>query len=92
MEASSRQLRCLKELLETFGESSGLQDNFAKSCLVPINVDATLASHLAEEFMPIIDQMEKHLMLFDSLFQRRLQMVKSMLTACPWVHLDHECS
>jgi hypothetical protein len=37
MEACSRQLWALKALLQTFGDSTGLRVNYAKSIMVPIN-------------------------------------------------------
>lgn len=47
LEASGRQLLCLKGLLETFGQATGLRVNYAKSCLVPINTSREKAEHLA---------------------------------------------
>jgi hypothetical protein len=38
MEADSNQLLCLKALLNTFAESTGLHVNYSKSLTVPINV------------------------------------------------------
>jgi hypothetical protein len=38
MEADARQLFCLKALLHSFANSTGLKVNFHKSCLIPINV------------------------------------------------------
>lgn len=40
MQADPKQLFCLKALLHSFAESTGLKVNFHKSCLVPINVRA----------------------------------------------------
>jgi hypothetical protein len=39
MRASQKELICLKDLLETFAQSTGLRVNFAKSCLVPLNMN-----------------------------------------------------
>lgn len=38
MQASTSQLHCLKAILNTFEQSSGLRVSFHKSCLIPINV------------------------------------------------------
>jgi hypothetical protein len=38
MKASKRELLCLKDLLESYGQSTGLMINYAKSCLVPLNI------------------------------------------------------
>lgn len=38
MQASSFQLLCLKALLESFHQATGLRVNYSKSCLIPINV------------------------------------------------------
>jgi hypothetical protein len=38
MKTSQRELFCLKGLLETFSQSTGLKVNYGKSCMVPINV------------------------------------------------------
>jgi hypothetical protein len=38
MKASQRELLCLKALLESFAQSTGLRVNYAKSCLVPLNL------------------------------------------------------
>jgi hypothetical protein len=50
MEACSRQLWTLKALLNTFGESTGLKVNFAKSMMVLINTSELKLQHLARTF------------------------------------------
>lgn len=50
MQACSRQLLCLKSILETFAQSTGLRVNFAKSCLLPINVSNEKVTLLAGLF------------------------------------------
>lgn len=47
MQASSMQLVCLKALLESFAQATGLHVNFAKSCLLPINISDHRAKVLA---------------------------------------------
>ena len=50
MEASNKQLWALKALLNTFGESTGLKVNFAKSMMVPITISEAKLQHLARTF------------------------------------------
>jgi hypothetical protein len=50
MQACSRQLLCLKALLEILTQSTGLRVNFAKSCLLPINLSNEKAALLAGLF------------------------------------------
>jgi hypothetical protein len=50
MEACSRQLWTLKALLHSFGESTGLRVNYAKSMMVPINTSEAKLTHLAKTF------------------------------------------
>lgn len=50
MEACGRQLWTLKALLHTFGESTGLKVNYAKSVMVPINTSQNKLQHLARTF------------------------------------------
>jgi hypothetical protein len=38
MKASQKELHCLKALLETFAQSTGMKVNFSKSCMVPLNM------------------------------------------------------
>jgi hypothetical protein len=47
MKASQKELLCLKALLETFAQSMGLRVNFAKSCMVPLNMSPQKAKLLA---------------------------------------------
>jgi hypothetical protein len=47
LKASQRELHCLKALLESFSSSTGLKINYAKSCLVPINLNEEKTHHLA---------------------------------------------
>lgn len=50
MQADARQLFCLKALLQSFADSTGLRVNYHKSCLVPINVESDKVTHLARLF------------------------------------------
>jgi hypothetical protein len=50
MKASQRELLCLKALLESFAQSTGLRVNYAKSCLVPLNLSDEKAGILAGVF------------------------------------------
>jgi len=50
MPAEARQLFTLKGLLRGFSDSTGLNVNFSKSCLLPINVSEARLSHLASTF------------------------------------------
>jgi hypothetical protein len=45
MQANSRQLICLKSLLNIFADSIGLKVNYHKSIKVPLNVDDERLSH-----------------------------------------------
>jgi hypothetical protein len=50
MRASQREMLCLKAILETFAQSTGLRVNHAKSCLVPLNLEKEQAENLAGVF------------------------------------------
>jgi hypothetical protein len=50
MKTSQRELLCLKGLLESFGQSTGLRINYAKLCLVPLNMSEEKAELLAGVF------------------------------------------
>jgi hypothetical protein len=50
MKTSQRELLCLKGLLETFDQYTGLRINYAKSCLVPLNMSEEKAELLAGVF------------------------------------------
>jgi hypothetical protein len=50
MEASARQLMVLKSLLQSFGSSTGLRVNYAKSSMIPINISDRKLDHLARTF------------------------------------------
>jgi hypothetical protein len=50
MQASKKELLCLKSLLETFGISAGLRVNYAKSALVPLNMSHQHATYMAGVF------------------------------------------
>jgi hypothetical protein len=50
MQADARQLLCLKALLQSFADSTGLKVNYHKSCLVPINVAESKIPHLIGVF------------------------------------------
>lgn len=47
MQASGLQLICLKALLQSFYQAMGLRVNFAKSCLIPINISPQRTEVLA---------------------------------------------
>lgn len=47
MQVDTPQLMCLKALLNTFAQSTGLKVNFHKSSLIPINVELDRVTHLA---------------------------------------------
>jgi hypothetical protein len=47
MKASQKELHCLKALLETFAQSTGLRVNFSKSYMVPLNMSSQKAQLLA---------------------------------------------
>jgi hypothetical protein len=50
LQADARQFFCLKALLHSFADSTGLKVNYHKSCLIPINVDAQKVTQLAGVF------------------------------------------
>lgn len=50
MKVSQRELFCLKGIMHSFSLSTGLKINFHKSCLLPINFDATKTTQLAAMF------------------------------------------
>jgi hypothetical protein len=50
MKASQRELLCLKALLETYGQSTGLRVNYSKSGLVPLNMSEQHAEFMAGVF------------------------------------------
>jgi hypothetical protein len=50
MSASQREIFCLKALLHTYSESTGLKVNFSKSLLLPINISEDKANQLAGIF------------------------------------------
>jgi hypothetical protein len=50
MEADPRQLFFLKSLLQVFSDSTGLEVNYNKSMLLPINIIETRLEHLARTF------------------------------------------
>jgi hypothetical protein len=50
MKASKKELICLKALLETFGQSTSLRVNYAKSRLVPLNMNRHHATYMAGVF------------------------------------------
>jgi hypothetical protein len=47
MKANTGQLFCLKSLLHSFAESTGLKVNYSKSNMFPINMDDGRLSHFA---------------------------------------------
>jgi hypothetical protein len=47
MNASQKELHCLKALLETFAQSTGLRVNLAKSCMISLNMSPQKAQLLA---------------------------------------------
>jgi hypothetical protein len=50
MKASQRELLCLRPLLESFAQSTGLRVNYTKSCMVPLNLSDEKARILAGVF------------------------------------------
>lgn len=50
MQADASQLVHLKELLDTFADSTGLRVNYSKSQLIPINLTPQVADSLAQVF------------------------------------------
>jgi len=50
MQGCARQLFCLKALLGSFSESTGLKINFQKSMMIPINISQDRLNHLARTF------------------------------------------
>jgi hypothetical protein len=50
MRATQREIFCLKALLHTYSESTGLKVNFSKSLLLPINISEDKANQLAGIF------------------------------------------
>lgn len=50
MQVDARQLYCLKALLHSFAQSTGLRVNFLKSCLVPVNAPQDKVPHLSGVF------------------------------------------
>ena len=54
LKAHQRELFCLKGLLHTNTQSSGLKINFVKSCLVPINLAVEKTKILAKVFRCIM--------------------------------------
>lgn len=54
MEACGRQLWILKVLLQSFGESTGLKVNYAKSFMVPIKTSLEKLQHLVRTFQKLV--------------------------------------
>ena len=50
VQANAAQLICIKALLNSFDQSTGLHVNYSKSIMVPINVDESRSKHLATTF------------------------------------------
>jgi hypothetical protein len=50
MTASQRELFCLKGLLQSFSDSTGLKVNYAKSQIIPLNLAQEQAMNLANAF------------------------------------------
>jgi hypothetical protein len=50
MKASQRELLCLRAILETFAQSTGIRVNYGKSCMVPLNMDKQQTLTLAGVF------------------------------------------
>ena len=48
--ASSKELFCLKAILNTSSSSTGLKINFSKSCMIPLNVQPDKVEHLSKMF------------------------------------------
>jgi hypothetical protein len=51
LQAEASQLICLKAILNTFADSTGLKVNYSKSSLMPINMDSTRLSHFANTIL-----------------------------------------
>jgi hypothetical protein len=51
LQAKAPQLICLKAILNTFADSTGLKVNYSKSSLMPINMDGTRLSHFANTIL-----------------------------------------
>jgi hypothetical protein len=51
LQAEAPQLICLKAILNTFADSTGLKVNYSKSSLMPINMDGTRLSHFANTIL-----------------------------------------
>jgi hypothetical protein len=47
LQADAPQLICLKAILNSFADSTGLKVNYSKSSLMPINMDSTRLAHFA---------------------------------------------
>jgi hypothetical protein len=50
MKASQQKLLCLEALLESYAQTTGLRMNFAKSGMVPLNMDEGKAQTMAGVF------------------------------------------
>lgn len=50
LSSSSKELFCLKAILNTFAASTGLKINFNKSSMIPLNVDTEKVEHLSMLF------------------------------------------
>ena len=50
LQADAKQLHCLKELLNTFADATGLKVNYNKSSLIPINVSEDKVEILTNTF------------------------------------------
>jgi hypothetical protein len=50
MKASQRELFCLKGILQSFSQSTGLKVNYSKSCMLPINISEETTMQLAATF------------------------------------------
>jgi hypothetical protein len=57
MKADQRQLLCLKALLETFAQSTGLKVNFSKSGMVPLNMSHEKADIMTGVFACKLQEM-----------------------------------
>jgi hypothetical protein len=51
MGANASELMCLKAILNSFTESTGLKVSYNKSCMMPINMDDQRLTHFANNLL-----------------------------------------
>jgi hypothetical protein len=57
MRASQRELLCFKVIMETYAQSTGLRVNYAKSCMIPLNLESDKLEAMAGVFGCKLQQM-----------------------------------